>query len=197
MRLHSRPYAVTACVAAVLVGLSGCGGEGEGTDTTSSTASSTSSEPTYDKAHIMGKVQEVNETFHGLDPNAKIPADAGWVTDAYREKYNDDQDEYKKMGVEQKGKVSTTSLHLAESDRNAPGGWDVTVYNCSVSTVRAYIDGEDVTADPENPDKALPKGPRESVFLDRYSTPDGGKTWQLDDVQRLSGKDEEEAPCAR
>ncbi|CAM4069506.1 hypothetical protein [Janibacter anophelis] len=200
MRLRSRPTVVTACVATALMTLAGCGsGEGEGTDTTasssSSNSSSASSEPTYDEAHIMTEVRKADRAFRALDPNELIPEDADWVTDSYRTKYNSDTKELKDAGLVQKGKVTTKSLHLATSEPDAPGGWQVTVYNCNVSTRRVYQDGEDVSADPLDPSKPLPEGPRESVLLDSYTTPDGGKSWQLDDVAPVEGKDSQDTPC--
>lgn len=181
--------------------LAGCGSEpqeptGTTTSSASSSTSSVSSEPTYDEDHIMTEVAKANTAFreHGL--NTKIPKDADWVTDEYRKTYNDGMVELKEMGVVQKGKASTKALHLEKSDPDAPGGWYVTVYNCNVSTVRVYIDGEDVSADPLDADKPLPKGPRDGVSLDRYTTPDGGKSWQVDDVQVLSAKDAKASPCA-
>lgn len=72
----------------------------------------------------------------------------------------------------------------------------MTVYNCNVSTMRAYIDGEDVSRDPHDEDKPLPKGPRDGVSLDRYTTPDDGKSWQIDDSQIVSAADAKDSPCA-
>ncbi|WP_169797260.1 hypothetical protein, partial [Janibacter anophelis] len=168
---------------------------GTGT-TTSSTSSSASSEQTYDEAHIMSAVRKTDKAFRALDPNATIPKDAEWVTDAYRKTYNSDVGELKDLGVVQKGTTTTEDLHLAKSDPDAPGGWYVTVYNCNVSTVRAYIDGEDVSRDPQDEDKPLPKGPRTGVSLDRYTTPDDGQSWQIDDSQILSPEDARASPCA-
>lgn len=186
---------VTIASAAALIALSGCGGDSDGEEPTTS-SSSTASQPTYDEDHIMARVAEANAAFHGLRPNAMISEDADWVTDEFRSSYNDNRTEYKDKGVVMKGKVTTDSLHLKKSEPDAPGGWNVSVYNCSNTTVRAYIDGKDVTLDPSNPEKVLPQGARDNVFLDRYTTPDGGKSWQLDDAQRLTGKDATESPCA-
>lgn len=194
--LLTRSTQAVACTAALLV-LAACGGDGDGETTgASSSASSASSDPTYDENHIMTQVRTANKAFreHGL--NTKIPMDADWVTDEYRTTYNEGMVELKEMGAVQKGQASTTALHLAKSDPDAPGGWYATVYNCNVSTVRVYIDGEDVSADPLDADKPLAKGPRDGVSLDRYTTPDGGKSWQVDDVQVLSAKDAKASPCA-
>lgn len=193
--LLTRSTQAAACVAALLT-LAACSGDADGEKTTaSSSASSASSEPTYGEDHIMTEVRKADKAFRALDPNALIPEDADWVTDEYRNTYNADTNELKDMGVVQKGKVTTKALHLAKSDPDAPGGWHVTVYNCNVSTRRVYLDGEDVSADPLDADKPLPKGPRKSVLLDSYTTPDGGKSWQLNDVAPLEGKDAQDTPC--
>lgn len=198
-QLLTRSTQAAVCIAA-LVTLAACGGDADGEKTSTSSASSStssaSSEPTYGEDHIMTEVRKADKAFRALDPNALIPKDADWVTDEYRKTYNADTNELKDMGVVQKGAVTTKALHLAKSDPDAPGGWYVTVYNCNVSTIRLYIDGEDVTADPHDEDKAVPKGPRDAVSLDRYTTPDAGKTWQVDDSQLLSPTDAKDSPCA-
>ncbi len=187
-----------ALCAALMTTVAGCGDNGGGETTESSTtfSSSTSSQPTYDEDHVMDQVQKANTAFNAVEPNATIPDTAAWATAAYRKKYNDGLAEYRDIGAVVKGKVSSSSLHLASSKPDAPGGWDVTVYNCAVSTQRVYIDGKDATTDPENPAETLPKGPRHEVFLDSYTTPDGGKTWQLNNTQLVKGKKAEESPCA-
>lgn len=96
----------------------------------------------------------------------------------------------------QKGKTKTTGLHIAESNPDAPGGWDLTAYVCVTSTLRYYIDGEDVSADRENPDQPLPKGPRDFVALNSFVTSDNGKTWRLDDSETLSEARAKDSPCA-
>lgn len=196
MRSMRARSTVVVC-AAVLVALTGCSGNSESDKTSaSSSTASASSKPTYDDDHIMAEVAKTNTAFRGHDPNALIPKDADWATDEFRGLYNADTKELKDMGVVQKGTVTTKALHLAKSDPDAPGGWSVTVYNCKVSTIRLHIDGEDVTMDPHDADKPLPKGPRNGVSLDRYTTPDAGKTWQVDDSQLLSPKDAKASPCA-
>lgn len=186
--------AMSAAAAVVTCGvlLAGCGSEGEDERTSTSSGSA---QPEYDEAHIMAEVREAYRAFRALNPNAPIPQGADWVTDRYRESYNADNAELKDMGVVQKGKVTTKALHLAESDPDAPGGWQVTVYNCNVSTMRAYMDGEDVSTDPNDPDKPLAKGPRSGVSLDSYTTPDAGESWQVDDSQVLSESDAKSSPC--
>lgn len=196
----TRSTQAAVCITA-LVTLAACGGDADGEKTSTSSASSStssaSSEPTYGEDHIMTEVRKAHKAFRALDPNALIPKDADWVTDEYRKTYNADTNELKDMGVVQKGKVTTKSLHLDKSDPDAPGGWYVSVYACTSSTLRAYIDGEDVSADPLDPNKPLPKGPQEGVLLDSYTTPDGGKSWQLDNVTPLVGKDAQGTPCGQ
>ncbi|MCT1618384.1 hypothetical protein [Janibacter hoylei] len=195
----TRSTQAAVCITA-LVTLAACSGDADGEKTSTSSASSStssaSSEPTYGEDHIMTEVRKADKAFRALDPNAPIPKDADWVTDEYRKAYNADNVELKNIGLVQKGKTTTKSLHLDKSDPDAPGGWYVTVYNCNVSTMRAYIDGEDVSRDPHDEDKPLPKGPRDGVSLDRYTTPDDGKSWQIDDSQIVSAADAKDSPCA-
>lgn len=194
-QMLTRSTHAMACAVA-LVTLSACGGDADGEKTSTSTsASSASSEQTYDEDHIMTEVEKVDTAFRARDLNEGIPEDADWVTDEYRQSYNADAAKTRDSGVVKKGETTTTALHLDESEPDAPGGWYVTVYACTSSTVRVYIDGEDVSADPSDPSKPLPKGSRESVMLNRYTTPDGGTSWQLDGVTPLEGKDAQDTPC--
>lgn len=188
---------MTALCAALMMTVAGCGdsGGGETTEPSTTSSSSTSSQPTYDENHIMDEVRRVDKELRKLGPNDKISADAAWATSGYRTAYNEGVAATEDAGAKLKGKVTTDSLRLADSEPDAPGGWNVTVYLCATSTVRAYIDGEDVSADPEDSSKPLPKGPRTSAFLESFTTPDGGRTWQLDDSQVLTGTDGEKARC--
>lgn len=70
-------------------------------------------------------------------------------------------------------------------------------YVCSTSTMRFYQDGKDVSSMPGDPETPLPLGPRDSAHLQSFVTPDSGKTWQLDNVQLLSGKDAKKTPCGK
>lgn len=187
-----------ALCAALMTTVAGCGdnGGGETTESSTTSSSSTSSQTTYGEDHIMGEVREVDEQLRALGPSTTIPADAEWATDAFRQPYNDEIKGAKDAGAVLKGKVSTESLRLASSDPDAPGGWDVTVYQCSKTTVRAYIDGEDVSTDPLHPDKPLPKGPRINAYLKSFTTPDGGKSWQIDDSEILTGNEAKKAKCS-
>ena len=188
--------AMSAAAAVVTCGvlLAGCGSEGEDERTSTS---DTTSQPAYDDAYALGEVKKIDQRFRQLNPNNLIGKDVPWVTDPYRRTYNEQIQEWKGLGVVQKGKASTTSLHLAESKPDAPGGWDLSVYVCTESTLRAYIDGEDVSVDPLDPGKPLPKGTRKGVTLDGYTTPDRGRTWQLNSSQVLEEEAAREAPCAK
>lgn len=187
-----RAMSAAAAVVASGVLLAGCG-SGEDPPVTTS---SSSSQPEYDDEYILDAITKVEKTFQSHDRNSPVPKGASWATDNYRKVVNDSLAELKEQGVIQKGKVTSTGIHIAESDPDAPGGWDLTAYVCVTSTVRYYIDGEDVSADPEHPDKPLPKGPRKSVALDSYVTSDNGKTWRLDDSETLTDERAKEAPCA-
>lgn len=186
------PSHLTAACAVLVLALAGCGGGSDATDTTSTS----SSEPTYDESHATAEAERVDSTMRDHDPNASIPDDADWISDRYRQAFNEDLAELKKAGVTTKGKVETTSMHLAESNPDAAGGWDLSMYVCAVSTVRLYDrSGKDVTSYPDDTSKPLPKGPHEAVYLRSYVTPDEGKSWQVDRSQRLTGKEAKEASC--
>lgn len=187
--------AMSAAAAVVTCGvlLAGCGSEGEDERTSTSSGSA---QPEYDEKYLLGEITEIDKRFQAQDPNKPIPANASWATDNYRKVFNDDLAEWKKQGVVQKGKVRTTGIHIATSDPDAPGGWDLAAYVCVTSEARLYIDGEDVSADPEHPDKPLPKGPIKSVALDSYVTSDGGKTWRLDDSETLTDERAKDTPCS-
>lgn len=191
--VRTRRAAGIAALAAGAVLLTGCGGDSGGEETSSSTTAS--AEPTYDEAYIMGQVKKVDAALRARDLNEPIPEDAAWASDKYRTAYNADTAQTKKSGLVTKGRVTTTALHLDTSDPDAPGGWYVTVYACATSTVRGYIDGKDVTADPNDPGKLLPKGPRDVVQHAGYTTPDDGKTWQLDRMTTLTEQEAKDSPC--
>lgn len=183
--------------AALVTTMAGCGDDGaDGADSTSTASSSAGSSPSYGEDHIMAQVKKVNTALQALGPTEKIPADADWATDSYRKTHNATRDGYKEHGAEVKGKITSTALHLNESDPDAPGGWDVSVYDCASSTLRLYVDGEDITPDPDHPGQVLPKGAQTEIYLKSFTTPDGGKTWQLDDSQLVKGAQAEESPCA-
>lgn len=183
--------------AALVLTMAGCGDDGgEASDATSTESSSAGSSPTYGEDHIMAQVKKVNTSLQSLGPSEKIPTDADWATDSFRKSYDATRDGYTEHGAEVKGKVTSTALHLDESDPEAPGGWDVSVYNCAESTLRLYVDGEDITPDPDSPGQILPKGPQTEIYLQSFATPDGGKSWQLDDSQLVEGTQAEESPCA-
>lgn len=189
----TRSSMALACAAALLT-LAACGGDADG-EKTSASRSSTSSAPTYDDDHAFAEAKQVDKKFRAHDANQPIPGDTTWATDSFRQRYNAEVAEFKKVGAVKKGKVTVNSIHLEESDRGAAGGWTLSTYVCSTSTMRFYQDGKDVSSMPGDPDTPLPKGPRDGVHLQNYVTADDGATWQLDNVQLLSGKDAKESPC--
>ncbi|SMC83453.1 hypothetical protein [Janibacter indicus] len=191
----TRSSQALACAAALLT-LAACGGDADG-EKTSASSSSTSSEPTYDDDYAFAEAKKVSPKLRAHDPNTPLPEGTEWATASYIKAYNGSRAEMKKQGIREKGTVTVESTHLAESNPDAVGGWDLTVYECSTSTVRYYQGSKDVTSRPEDPSKPAPKGPQENVHLVSYTTPDGGKTWQLDKSQLLLGKDAKESPCAK
>lgn len=196
-QLLTRSTQAAVCVAA-LVTLAACGGDADGEKTSTSTAtSSASSEPTYDDEYAYAEARKVATQFRELPSRKPLPEGTKWATAAYITAYNEQMASLKEQGITEKGSVEVNSMHEETSDTDAPGGWDLTMYECSTSTVRAYKDGKDVTGTPGDPSTPLPKGPRDTVHLLSYTSPDGGKTWQLDKVQQLLGKDAEESPCAK
>lgn len=197
MRSTRARSTVVVC-AAVLVALTGCSGDSDSEKASTTSTSSASSEPTYGDEYAYAEAKKVNENLRAHDPNKPLPTTAKWATDNYRKKYNDEVASLEKVGVTTKGRVKVTSTHLDESNPDATGGWALTTYVCSISTMRLYDgEGNDVSADPADANKPLPKGPRNAVHLYSYATPDQGKTWQLDEVQSLSGKDAKNSPCKK
>ncbi|SMC53017.1 hypothetical protein SAMN06296429_104294 [Janibacter indicus] len=192
----TRSTQAVACAAALLV-LTACGGDadGERVSTTSSVASSSSSKPAYDDEYAYSEAKKSNEALLSHDSNKPLPEDVEWATANYIKTYNEALDAIQEAGAKQRGNVSVQATHLAESKPAAPGGWDLSMYQCSTSTVRLYKGGKDVTAHPLDPSKPLPKGSRKNVHLLNFTTPDDGKTWQLDKAQILSGKDAKNSPC--
>lgn len=189
----TRTTQVLACAAA-LVTLAACGGDADG-EKTSASSSSTSSEPTYDDEYVLAEAKGAAGKQRAHDPNKPLPKSTEWATASYVKAYNDELETLKKAGVTRKGEVTVTATHLQESNSDAVGGWDLTVVQCSSSTSRLYKDGKDVTGTPGDPGTPLPKGPHQNVHLMSFTTPDNGKTWRLDKVQQLLGKDAKESPC--
>lgn len=185
----SRTLQATVC-AITLIGLTACG-----SDSDTPTTSSNSAEPTYDDDYAFEEAQAIEPKRRAHDPNTKLSEDTPWATKAYIDLVNSNYTAMKKEGVVEKGTVKVNSTHLAKSDPDAPGGWDLTLYQCSTSTIRYFKGDKDITTDPKNDGAPLPKSPRDNVHLLTFYTPDQGKTWQIDDVQLLTGKRAAEAPC--
>ncbi|MCT1620459.1 hypothetical protein [Janibacter hoylei] len=189
----SRTIQATACAIA-LIGLTACGGsDSEGSSTTST--SSSSADLTYDDDYAVDAARATESKRRAHDPNTKLSDDTPWATEDYIDTFNRNVTAMKEAGVVEKGTVKVNSVHLATSDPDAPGGWNLTLYQCSTSTARYFKGDKDVTTDPNNDNKPAPKGPQENVHLVSFHTPDQGKTWQIDDSQLLTGKRAAEAPC--
>ena len=189
--------AVLTLTAASCSSDNGGGEDDTSTETTSSTSSATASPAAYGDEHVYAEAEKAIRTSRKHDFNKPIPKGTAWATPSSRKAYNEEVAEYRDdLKVTQKGKITTTGIEPAESNAGAPGGWDLTMYACTTSTVRAYDeDGNDVTGDPATGDP-LPDKPRSGVDLVSLMTPDRGKTWQIENVQALSGQDAKEASCA-
>lgn len=186
-----RERAVLTVVCAVAIGAAaGCSDDG----TTSE--SSTTSPSTVDEDQAYDEAKQLEERFFDLDANEPLPSDASWVTDSFRRARNEEITSLEEEGVTRKGSVTVNSTHLADSDPDAASGWDLSVWVCSTSTQRLYDeDGNDVSADPADPTKPLPAGPRDNVHIMRFTSPDDGDTWRLDKVQLVPSTNKE-TPCA-
>lgn len=188
-------WAMIGVASALTLTVTGCGGDGGGDSTSSST---TAADQAASEEHAVAEVERIDPLFRERPAGTPIPDDAPWASDKFRTGYNKSVADLKKQGITSKGKVTVTSTHLADSDPEAAGGWDLSMYVCSETTVRRYDkNGKDVTGDPEDPSRLLPKGPHPIVNLVSYVTPDDGQTWQIDRAQLLTGKDAEESPCAK
>lgn len=196
MRHHHTQTAIAlAGVAVLTLGAASCGKD-EPVEPTSSSSSSTS-QVTYDDTYAYTEAKKVSVERQSHNVQQKLPEDTEWATASYIKTYNDEVDALKEKGITRKGTVKVDSVHEGTSNPDAVGGWDLTMYQCSTSTVRLYKGGKDITARPEDPTKPMPKGPQKNVHLVSYTTPDDGKTWQVNKSQILFGKDAKESPCAK
>lgn len=193
--MRRRSTALLACAA--LLALAGCGGDGDADTSTAASSSTSPSSSTPDDDQAFAAAKKLEPKLRAHDPNKPLPPDAEWATTSYRSTYNDALAALKKQGVTKTGKVTTTGMFPAESKPDAAGGWDLTMFRCSTSTVRYLKGGKDVTASPEDPTKLLPKGPHDNVHLLSFTTSDQGKTWQLNQSRQLTGKGLKETPCAK
>lgn len=193
MRPTLTRYTQALACAAALLALAACGGDADGEKTSAS--SSSTSEPTYDDGYAYAEARKVAPKLRKVGAGKLLPEDTAWATSSFIKAYNDEMSSLKEQGITEKGYVKVNSMHEEASNPDAVGGWDLTMYECSTSTVRLYKGGKDVTGTPGDPSTPLPKGPREAVHLLSYTTPDDGKTWQLDKAQQLLGEDAKEAPC--
>lgn len=194
---HTRPVAAFACAAAVVLSVAGCGSDKPAAETGAATSSSStpSPEPTYDKAYAFAEAKKIEAKRDKADVWV-LPKDTPWATTRYITDYNKEAQAQKKAGVTEKGKVSNQVFHLDKLDRKAKGGWRLSIYECSTSSVRYYKGDEDVTVYPWDTSKPMPKGPRNNVHRIRYVSTDKGKTWQVDVSMLVYGDEVKETPCA-
>lgn len=188
--LRTRTQLLAAITCAVAFALTGC--SDEASDTTSAT-----SLPSLDDDQAYDRAVKIKPKMDAHDVDEPLPEGTAWATPAYIEKYNDGLATQHDNGLTLSGKVTTTATHPKDSNPDAAGGWDLTVYSCTTTTVRLHKDGRDVTADPRDPTKVLPKGPRDNVHILSFTSQDKGTTWQVDRSRMLSDEEAEKSPCAQ
>lgn len=188
-----RDRVVGGVLCAALLTLAGCGDDASAPPPTSSSPSTA-----VDEEQAYAEVKKVDTKFRAHDQDEPLAADTTWASDAFRKQFNDDVAKREEQGLTRKGSTKVTGIHPSESKPEAPGGWDLSIFVCSTSTVRLYDkDGKDMTGDPSNPGQPLPPGPRDNVHLMSFTTPDDGTTWQLDKMHLIPNKYVEETPCAK
>lgn len=192
MRHLKTTTTLAAAVAVVTLTATSCSSDpAEGTTSTSGTSSSSPpspSETTYDDEHAFTEAEKIARKAVVRDLNDSIPADATWATESFKAEDAKVDEEWAKQGITIKGTTKFKGTRRGKSVPQAAGGWDLTLHVCSSATTRAYKGGKDVSLDANG--KPLPKGPRDVVELYSFTTPDKGKTWQVDDVQQ-----EEDETC--
>lgn len=199
-RLSRCPRSVSAfaCAAAVVLSVAGCGSDKPAVEADAATSSSStpSPEPTYDKAYAFAEAKKVEAKRAALGPLEDLPKDTPWATAGFIKSVNEERAELRKAGVTVKGKITTTGQHVDKLDRKSKGGWRLTTYECSTSTVRYLKGDKDVTAVATDPSKPLPKGPHDNVHRHRYVSTDKGKTWKVQQSWLIYSDEVKETPCA-
>ncbi|WP_068252251.1 hypothetical protein [Janibacter corallicola] len=200
---HTRPgTSLTLTLASALaLAVAGCSSEGTGGPDSSSSdppsSSSTSTDLLQDEDHALDQAKKAIDHLnkHNVNKPLDEEKDADWASPQYVHDYNKELEYFEDKDVTQKGKIKSTSVHLKKLDPKASGGPDLTVIDCSVSTVRMIApNGKDVTGDIET-GKPVPKKPIKSANLVSLTSTDKGETWQMTGVQLLTGKSAKEAPC--
>ncbi|WP_068329892.1 hypothetical protein [Janibacter terrae] len=182
---HLKTTVSSAAVAAVVVlSAASCSNSTDPKGTaTESTASPTTSEVTYDDEHAFTEAEKAAKKAVARDRNEPVPEDATWATDTYRQDRAAALADNEKQGITLKGTTEWTGFKRGMSNPDAAGGWDLTAYVCSRSDTRAYKGSKDVSLGADG--KPLPKGKRDVVALYSFTTPDKGKTWQVNDTQQV------------
>lgn len=197
--VRTRSIGVVVC-AAIVVTVAGCSSEGTAAETSTSAGSSSSTpspEPTYGKAYAFAEVKKVEAKRAALGPLEDLPKDTPWATAGFIKSVNEERAELRKAGVTVKGKIRTTGQHVDKLDRQSKGGWRLTTYECSTSTVRYLKGDKDVTGAATDPSKPLPKGPHDNVHRHRYVSTDKGKTWKVQQSWLIYSDEVKETPCAK
>lgn len=194
---HHRTPLTIALAGMLALTVAGCANGNADEPTTTTSSPSSSSDGNWDKDHATQQAEDALAELskHPVDKPLDEDKAADWASPQYVQAYNKELKNFHDQQVTKKGKVSTTAVHLEELDPKATGGPDLTVIACSVSTVRAIgPNGKDVTGDPET-GEPLPKKPLKSAHLVSLTTSDQGESWQLAQIQQLTGKSAKETPC--
>lgn len=194
---HHRTPITIALAGVLALTVAGCANGGADEPTTSTSSSSSSASGNWDKDHAVAEAEDALAELSEHDVDKPLDADkhADWTTPQYVQAYNQEIKNIHDQQVTYEGKVSTTSVHFKDLDPKATGGPDLTVIACSVSTVRMIgPDGKDVTGDPDT-GEPLPKEPQKGPDLVSLTSSDQGESWQLTNIQRLTGKSAQETPC--
>lgn len=193
---HRTPLTITLAGVLALT-VAGCANGNANEPNTTSSSPSSSPNGNWDKDHATQQAEDALAELSEHDVNEPINEDkaADWASPQYVQAYNKELKNFHDQQVTQKGKVETTAVHLRDLDPKAAGGPNLTVVACSVSTVRMIgPNGKDVTGDPET-GEPLPKKPLKSAHLVSLTTSDQGESWQLAQIQQLTGKSAKETPC--
>lgn len=188
MTRHRRPAYLITTLAAAALALAGCSGDSSanGTDGTSFDPSASQSETTPTDEQVFAAAEASAKKDVAMPTGTEVPEDATWATNTYRSDRAKAAAEVKKQGLTFKGETTWRGARPEASDPDAIGGWQVAMHVCSESTLRIYKGGKDVTAGKDG--KPLPKGKRQVAYLYSFTTPDEGKTWQVDSRQQEEGE---------
>lgn len=187
----ARTAANAAAMLLALTGLTACSdstAEGTQSPTTATSEPTTEApEEVTDKEAFAEAERAARESVRH-DTNKEVPKGADWASQAYRAERAKMVKTYRDRGITIRGESTWLGSEQGVSNRDAPGGWDLTLHVCTSSTTRAYIGDKDVSLDADG--KPLPKGTRKVRELFSFTTPDKGQTWQVQQVQ-----EEEWQPC--